>query len=650
MFKYSTPLWLLLLSTLTISCQGDFIDQDGDFNPRLDRPVQVLEGKFGMFDLFHLDSSTTSQPILVENELLNDELDLSALIPNDSTYTENLGLLMSTQSFLVADHNDIVLSLNQLNFIQSFSPSDVNLFNSNNGSSITWAGCNSYSNYYFGATAVPEVFDDIHIDSAYYDIALVNHFDFDVTIGVSLKSNPSILFSQVTTIASGDSANYSVLVSDIDANAAYQWTIYQVSSPGLTAGSAAIDNSNLFEVKVSRSDAYLSSGKFRPVNNVLAQSTQNLALPVSNPHKYNYIEGRNLAFDNFVTAIGLGGTNLEMHRSFKDKNGIVYSDVINIISAPATINWISSLSNLALVPNQGMLEVSYILQSAQNAIIEISANKSVSLLHGFQGSPRLSAIGFKDDIALNFISTTSPYTNWPEELTLNFTPDQSRIERSLKFIGWGKVNIQSEFENQLGGLLKDSLQFNLGNSYLDTLSNQNTKWTLSNPNVNSFNALTPDSIEVITNIQFEAPWGIRLESNPEHTCTGFTTLSSSGGNAVLRSEKLLDLSSNQKLDSLIASCDSVSAFANIRSKTQKDLYNSLSLTRSFDTIVSFDQILLPGGGGDESTQERIVDDPLSIINTLLQFNYEVDFATPGIALNTTDSLFLELYLKLYGMP
>ena len=81
MFKYSTPLWLLLLSTLTISCQGDFIDQDGDFNPRLDRPVQVLEGKFGMFDLFHLDSSTTSQPILVENELLNDELDLSALIP-----------------------------------------------------------------------------------------------------------------------------------------------------------------------------------------------------------------------------------------------------------------------------------------------------------------------------------------------------------------------------------------------------------------------------------------------------------------------------------------------------------------------------------------------------------------------------------------
>jgi len=59
---------------------------------------------------------------------------------------------------------------------------------------------------------------------------------------------------------------------------------------------------------------------------------------------------------------------------------------------------------------------------------------------------------------------------------------------------------------------------------------------------------------------------------------------------------------------------------------------------------------LPGGGGDESTKERIVDDPLSIFNTLIQFNYEVDFATPGIALNTTDSLFFELYLKLYGLP
>jgi hypothetical protein len=648
MFKYSTPLSLLLFGALTISCQGDFIDQGGDFNPSLNRPIQVLEGKFGMFDLFHLDSATTSQPVLVENELLNDELDLSSLIPQDSTYAENLGLLTSTQSFLVADHSDIVLSLNQLNFIQSFSPGDFSLFNSNNGNSITWAGCNSYANYYFGAVAVPEVFDGIHIDSALFDIALVNHFDFDVTIGVSLKSNPSILFSQVTTIASGDSANYSVLVSDVDANAAYHWTIYQVSSSGLAAGSAAIDNSNLFEVKVSRSDAYLSSGKFRPVNNILAQSTQNLALPVSDPHMYNYIEGRNLEFDNFVTAAGLGGTNLELHRSFKDKNGVVYSDVINVISAPATINWISSLSNLAIVPDQGMLEVSYVLQSAQNTIIDISANKSVSLLHGFQGAPELSAVGFKEDVALSFISKTSPYTHWPEELMLNFTPNQSSIERNLKFIGWGKVNIQSEFENHMGGLLKDSLQFNFGNSYLDSLSNQNKNWTLSNPNVNSFNALTPDSIEVLTNILFKAPWGMRLESNPEHTCTAFTTLTSSSGSAVLRTEKLLDLSSNQKLDSLIASCDSVSAFASIRSKTQKALYNTFSLTRSSDTILSFDRILLPGNG-DESTTERRVDDPLSL-NALMKFNYEVDFATPGIALNTTDSLFFELYLKLYGMP
>lgn len=648
MLKYSTPLRLLLIGALTLSCQGDFIDQHGDFNPSLDRPVRVLEGKFGMFDLFHLDSAATSQPVLVENELLNDALDLSSLIPQDSTYAENLGLLTNAQSFLIADHNDIVLSLNQLNFIQSFSPSDFSLFNSNNGSSITWAGCNSYSNYYFSAVSVPEVFDGIHIDSAYYDISLVNHFDFDVTIGISLKSNPSILFSQVTSIASGDSANFSVLVSDVDANAAYQWTIYQVSSTGLAAGSAAIDNSNLFEVKVSRSNAYLSSGKFRPLSNILAQSTQNLALPVTHPQKYNYIEGRNLEFDNFVTAIGLGSTNLELHRSFKDNNGIVYSDVINVVAAPATINWVSSLSKLPIVPDQGMLEVSYVLQSAQNAIINISANKSVSILQGFQGSPEISAVGFKEDALLSFVSKTSPYAHWPEELMLNFTPDQSSIERNLKFIGWGQVNIQSEFNNHLGVVLKDSLEFNFGNSYLDSLLNQNKNWTLNNSNVNSFNALTPDSIEVITNILFKAPWGMRLESKPEHACTAFTTLTSSSGNAVLRSEKLLDLSSNKKLDSLIASCDSVSVFASVRSKTQKPLYNSFSLTRSFDTIVSFDRIYLPGNG-DESTTERSIDDPL-ILNALIKWNYEVDFATPDIVLNTTDSLFFELYLKLYGMP
>ena len=80
----------------------------------------------------------------------------------------------------------------------------------------------------------------------------------------------------------------------------YQWTIYQVSSPGLTAGSAAIDNSNLFEVKVSRSDAYLSSGN-QTGQQCLA--TTQICAPRINPHKYNYIEGRNLVFDNFVTAI-----------------------------------------------------------------------------------------------------------------------------------------------------------------------------------------------------------------------------------------------------------------------------------------------------------------------------------------------------------
>ena len=633
---------------LTISCQGDFIYQNGDFSPSLEKSFKILESRFGIFDLFHLDSAVSSQQIILENELANNTLNFSSLLPQDSTYSENLGLLSSTESFLVANHDDIVLSLNQLNFIQYFSPSDFNLFNSNNGSSINWSGFNSYTNYYFGAVSAPEVFDAIHIDSAFYDIAIVNNFDFDVTIGVSLKSNPSIIFSQTTTIASGDSANYTVLVTDIDANASYNWTVYQASSNGFATGSAPINNNNLLEVKVSRTNAYLSSGKFRPVNNILAQFTKNLPLPVAYPHEYNYFEGENLEFDNFITATGLNGTNLSLYRSFKDKNSVVYSDVINVISIGAAINWIAPLSNLPIVPNQGMIEVSYILQGAQNSIIDISPNKSVSILHGFQNSPDISAIGFKENSILSFTSKSVPFSHWPEELQLSFIPDQSRIDRKLNFIGWGDINIQSQFKNHIGSMLIDSVQFNLGNSHLDAFYSQLKQWTLNNPSVNNFNALTPDSIEVTTNILFKAPWGIRLKYPAGITSTSFTSLKSTNGSAVLSSEQDLDISNNEKLDSIIASCDSVLVYAKISSNTQNDIFNTISLTKQNDTIVSFNRILLSANNNESST-ERTIENPM-ILNSLMKFNYMVDFATPAINLNTSDSLFFELYFKLYGLP
>ena len=256
MLKYKNPFLLAVLFAILASCRGDFVRQ-GDFEPSLGGAVKILEGKFAVLDLFHVDSvpSSSDQIIELSNNLGNDEIDFSALIPSDSLYSSSLSILGNDKNFLIADHGFLSASVNQLQFIQAFAPNDYNYFNTNNGNNISWNGFNSINNYYFPPTTSTQIFDDVHIDSGFYEVALVNNFDFDITVGVSLKSNPSVLFSQVVTIAKNNSTTFSFQVTDKDANAIYSWTIFQASSSGISASNTVlINNSNTFEVRVRRSN------------------------------------------------------------------------------------------------------------------------------------------------------------------------------------------------------------------------------------------------------------------------------------------------------------------------------------------------------------------------------------------------------------
>lgn len=650
MFKYSNPFVLILIATLFVSCRGDFVRQ-GSFEPSLESTVKLLEGKFAVLDLFHVDSvpGSTNQIIELTNELNKDFIDFSSLIPTDSLYSSALSLLPNNSSFQIADHSNLTQSVNQLQFIQRFSPADFNLFNSNNGSTISWNGCNSFANYYFGSVSVPQVFDDIHIKAGTYDITLVNNFDFDITIGVALKSNPSILFSQVVNIAKNDSITFSTSVSDKDANASYNWTIYQVSSSGISVGSTAVlNNLNLLELKVNRSNTYLSSGKFRPLSNVLANVTIDLPLPLNNASMYNYIEASNIDLLNVFQAQGLNGTNLEFQRTIIDNSGIIFKDMVYVISNPTPINWVAGISNKAIQPTNGKITVQYKLTSAVNAIIDIAPSKFIELNHGFTSSPNILGLGFNQDWMFSYASTTTPYNNWPKELALNFTPQQSQIDNQLNSFGWGSIIINSQYANHLGNFAFDSTTLNLGASFLDSSTNTINNWSLTGFSVNSFNSLTPDSVTITTNYTFKAPWGFKPKRGTLVSSTTRTNLTSNNGSAFLSTEKLLHLSDNDKLDSLINSCDSVSAYALLRSKTSSPLINSFSLTHNSDTIVAFDEVYLNVQDSVESNWENIKD--ITSLNSSITFKYDVNFAAPIIKLYCQDSLFIDFYLKFNGLP
>jgi hypothetical protein len=650
MFKYSNPFALVLLVALFVSCKGDFVRQ-GDFEPSFGSTIQILEGKFAVLDLFHVDSvpSSTNQIIELTNELNTDLIDFGSIIPGDSLYTSPLTLLSNNSSFQIADHDKISQSVNQLQFIQVFSPSDFNLFNTNNGSTVSWNGCNSYANYYFSSISVPQVFDDIHIASGTYDITLVNNFDFDVTIGVSLKSSPSILFSKVVSVPMNDSVTFSTSVSTKDANASYNWTIYQASTPGITSGSTiAINNSNLFELKVSRSNAYLSSGKFRPLSNVVADVSIDLPLPFLNASNFNYIEASDIDLHNVFQATGLNSTSLELHRTITDNFGIIYKDKVYVIANPAPVNWTALLSNTAIQPLNGKINVRYKLTSGVNAIIDIAPSKIINISQGFTTAPDILGLGLKQDWMFSFTTTTAPYDNWPEELTLSFTPQQSKIEKQLNSVGWGNIDVNAQYQNHMGVFISDSTTLNLGSSFLDSNANTTNNWLLSGFSVNSFNALTPDSLTVTTNYMFKAPWGFKTREGTRISSTARTNLTSNNGSAFLSTEKLLHLSNNNKLDSLINSCDSVSAYAVLRSKTSSPIINSFSLTSELDTIVAFDEVFLNAQDSVESNWELIKD--ITSLNSSINFKYDVNFAAPIIKLYSQDSLFVDFYLKFNGLP
>ena len=650
MSKYIKRLPIGILCVFFVSCQDTFIQtNETTFDPEIKNRITILEGKFGILDLFEIDSVPSNQTITIESELIDSKFNLSTIIPADSTYSAGTTLLNPTQTFGINNHGSLSTSLNQLTFVQYFSPTDFNLFNNNNGSNISWSGCNSFNNYYFSPVSVPEVFGSVHIDSGEYEVTLVNNFDFDLTLGVSLKSNPSILFSQVVYLPSGDSTSFVINVNNQDANAWYNWTIYQASSTGISSSLVVLDNSSLLEMKVSRNTTSLSSGKFRPISNLISQESYNLDLPISNKKYFYFLEGGNLFIDNIVNATGLGNTNLKLHRSIFDLNGVLYEDSLNVVSTSAVINWNIPLSNLPIHTIDGTIEIEYSLTTAVNSIIELSPNKLVGMVHGFQNSPELISLGVNEDLIFVDSNSAKPYDAFPAELNFDFIPNPSQIENHISHLGWGVIEIETEYNNNIGGIYKDSVLYNAGNSYLDTGINKTLSWTLGNPEINALNTLSLDSVNAYTKVTFKKPWGFRVGSNTRYGSNARTSLSSNTGSAILHSQKLLDISSNNKLDSLLASCDSISITASILSKSQNNVYNTFSLVDlgGSDSLISLNKILL--SKEERYSKSNTVIDPF-ILNNLLKWEYKVDFASPSINLKSSDSLFLDLSLKTYGIP
>ena len=148
-------------------------------------------------------------------------------------------------------------------------------------------------------------------------------------------------------------------------------------------------------------------------------------------------------------------------------------------------------------------------------------------------------------------------------------------------------------------------------------------------------------------LRFKAPWGFRVKPPINHKVKSVIELRSSNGIMKLKIEKELDLGNGNSLDSLLALCDSVSFTAAIESRSFNPTYNSFSLSRHDDTLISLNNIYLDSTISKASKEVQVLDH--SKLTNILKFNYLVDFASPDLHLKTTDSLYLDLSLALKGL-
>lgn len=651
MLKYNNPFLLLILFGMLGSCNNSFVEQK-EIKPEIGSKYRIFEGKFGLLDLLHIDSvpNPSSPPIELFTEVSNNDISFESLIPADSVYTRSIDLFQAVSNFRVSDHASVNQSIDQLQFIQFFSPGDFSLFNTNNGNSITWNGCNNFSNnLFFAPINAPQIYGDAHIDSASYQIVLVNNFDFDVTLVLSLKSNPDIIWSGNVTLASNETKTISTTVTNKDVNASYNWAITGVSSPGINSGSGTtLDNSNRLEFFVSRSKAYVSSGKFRPQNTILVDLISDLPLPIENADDFYLVQGESIDFGNSISASGLKSTSLKLYRTITDSTGLLYSDDINIISAiPSGINWNTTLSNRPIHPIDGTLKVHYQLVATPSGIVDFESNKSVLVNEGFANPPNISALGLNEDWSVVRSSKIIPLPQLPPEFELAFVPEKSSLLSLFECYGWGDLVVETKYSNHIGTNFTDERNLSLGKNSSEMNNNVSHKWSLIEPGSNIANAMVPDSIVSTQTFIFKAPWGFKSGEIAHSSINSTSRFSSNQGKAQLSVEKYLRLNQNPLFDSLFMASDSVSIHTALRSKMKNSLITNFSITHTSDTVLSVNKQHLAHGDEYISEKQNISNIPIA---TLFKLNFDAVFNSPTIDLYTGDSLFLDLYLNFNGLP
>ena len=592
----------VLLSVCTLflltQCNGYFTPTNP--NASLPSELRLHSGAFAITELLKIDSlsvaPTTSQIVMLEQQLLDTTQSLASLRPEDSSYKHSFFALNDHPALRLIPESSKSLQISQTAFLQSFAPFLTTAFSSSQLDSLLFKGFSSngasksYPKQPLNSIVQPSV-----IRSGKVTLRAENGLDFPVDLRVSLYTASTKHLTHTFSLSQGDKDSISFTFDETLVGTECFLTIEDVSAPNVT-NKIYIDNTTAsLSLEQSYSSLKASSGYFYAADTLLVQDTLALALPIQNVDGLTSVD---LASLELITTQSLDslGEVIGFQGSLWYGNQLL--STYNTQLVPGNEPFKSTLSTghhgyaVGTIP----LEYRYELRTnpsfptkwsdVSNLLLELTMNPgSVTAVE--YNKPRTIAIqkGF---------APTSPF--WSTTAAANSGQEQAILNGELAINAWGKAVLAQAYtaQNDQGTFyLQDTVQLTFdATQKSDSATRSILNWDITatqNPDLGPIAAVDNSYQSTSLELVFQPPFGVIFSKPFSSSINTLYPLSSFNGELILSGSHTFNLNENG-MDSLNYLCDSLSLKTVLRCYSSSNLSLSYALEAFGDTIIYLDAL------------------------------------------------------------
>lgn len=629
-----------------VRCQNFYVTNEVT-DPNIHTTIPLFEGVYSWAEIIKKDSlSKDANAITFEQSVLNQELDFSSLIPDDSSYYQ-LGSGFTINNGLTLEQSDtLVFNQDQQSVINVFAPQLSSVFSNNNLSNIQYLGFTK--NGMSQASPVflcNSIYSSANINEGRLYLKVVNTLDIPSSFTLSVLSGNDTTYKTHFDFTQADTITKDLNIAGRDLFKNNRVVISNMSSEYTSKTPISIDNNNGIHVEACFYNLRAKTGNFYP-NPILIQQEETITIPIKSPNSIRSFFAKKLVFNHEVNSGDLEGS-VKLRREVFDKTGLVFSDSIYLFNTTGSNTWPLDLSGMTLTPDDGMLKVVKTL--IINDDIHLSLGNFPFVATNYNFSPGIEFVYFEsnEEKSVQISETTYPKTLWENGLTVDMIPKSSTYQGKLNILGWGDVVhnalITSVTDGQITSYL-DTTTLSLGNNVADSTLNLNLAWDVSSEKLGEAIYFLADEIQSTSTLILLPPWGIVVDASHHVEASISSPLNASQGSFYLSTTKEIENNFNDLLLEQLYSNDSLKLITQFQHNRDTLLNVKWSIANGLDTLDFIDSTFINElFTSEKSTQVEQLLKPL-------QWNMNVGFDGDNIIIRNRDSLKFKVSLKYFNEP